>query len=311
MPRRIVFFGTSDFSVPSLRALLADPRFEVVAVVTQPDKPVGRHQEMTPPPVKVLAQERKIKVFQFDKIKTDEAYAILKQVQDGMNVDAYVVVSYGKIIPDRILALPIHGCINVHGSLLPRWRGASCVQAAIAAGDEKSGVTVMLMDALMDHGPILAQREETIRPEDTGGTLHDRLADLGAKTLPDVLNDYLTGKIQPQEQNHEQTTSCKLLTRDDGKIDWNKPADEIERLIRAYDPWPGTFTIVDGKRFKIMESRSAQSQLGSEQQIGILIDASGKLLINCGDGKALEIFKLQPEGKKPMTAKEYLAGHAL
>ena len=328
MPHRIVFFGTSDFSIPSLRALLADQRFEVVAVVTKPDQPIGRHQTITPPPVKTLAQEHSAPVYQFEKIKTEETFETLRNLslrgsaKQSMDcrvssdstrndniVDAYVVVSYGKIIPQRILDLPKRGCVNVHGSLLPRWRGASCVQAAIAAGDEKSGVTIMMMDAEMDHGDILAQAETTVGLDETGGTLHDRLAQLGADNLPDVLADYLDGKVVPKPQNHDQATFCKLLSRDDGKIDWSKPAEEIERLVRAYDPWPGTWTEWDGKRIKILASRSAQSQLSAADAIGTLKAANTSLLVKCGDGNALEILELQPEGKKAMPAKEYLAGH--
>lgn len=312
MAYRIVFFGTSDFSVPTFRAILADKRFEVVAAVTQPDKPVGRHQEVTPPPVKVLAQENTIPVYQFEKVKSDEAFETLKalNMEGDFGIDVYVVISFGQIMPQRILDLPKKGCINVHGSLLPRWRGASCVQAAISAGDQATGVTIMLMDALMDHGSILAQREAIIRPDDTGGSLHDRLAELGAKSLPDVLADYLEGKIQPQEQNHELATTCKILSRDHGKIDWNKPADEIERLIRAYDPWPGTFTVWNEKRIKILvgTKSSVVSHLSS---VGMPEEVEGKIMVRCGDGQVLEILKLQPEGKKAMNAKEYLAGHSL
>jgi len=310
MPYNVVFFGTSDFSVPSLRALLEDARFNVVAVVTKPDAPIGRHQIMTPPPVKVLAQERGIKVLQFEKIKTDETYEILRTAQNDEKADVFVVVSYGKIIPQRILDLPAHGCINVHGSLLPRWRGASCVQAAIEAGDEKTGVTVMMLDAEMDHGPILAQAETDIAADETGGRLHDRLADLGAEILPDALSDYLQGKLKPKEQDHGAATVCKILERDDGKIDWQKFAHDIELMVRAYDPWPGTWTEWDGKRIKILKC-NRQTADGSQQktEAGKPLVIDGKLIVKCGDGESLEISELQPEGKKPMTAKEYLAGH--
>jgi methionyl-tRNA formyltransferase len=313
---RVIFFGTSDFSVPSLEALLKDDRFEVVAVVTKLDAPIGRHQVLTPPPIKVLAQEHDIQVLQFEKIKTDETYEMLKQVQhdegvqDDKGVDAYVVVSYGKIIPQRILDLPKRGCINVHGSLLPKWRGASCVQAAIAAGDAKSGVTIMMMDAEMDHGDILAQKEATISADETGGELHDRLAELGAESLPDVLAGYLQGDIKPQPQDHPQATYCKLLTRDDGKIDWSKPADEIERLVRAYNPWPGTWTEWDRKRIKLINVKriTHNEKLQPTVEIGRPNIQDGKICVCCGDGNQLEILELQPEGKKVMLSKEYIIG---
>jgi len=321
MPYNVVFFGTSDFSVPSLRALLADARFNVVAVVTKPDAPIGRHQVMTPPPVKVLAQEHIVKVLQFEKIKTEETYEILRSAQDDNPADAFVIVSYGKIIPQRILDLPKHGCINVHGSLLPRWRGASCVQSAIASGDEKTGITIMLLDAEMDHGPVIAQVETAIGSDETGGQLHDRLAELGAATLPDSLDDYLQGKIKPQEQDYTAATACKILTRNDGRIDWQKPAQEINRLVRAFNPWPGTWTEWDGKRIKILKTtKNPSTPLGAGEELGTKnIDTSNslgqpfvfqvRLLVKCGDDQLLEILELQPEGKKPMASKEYLAGH--
>ncbi len=307
MAYKIVFFGTSDFSTPSLEALLKDARFEVVAVVTKPDAPIGRHQTLTPPPVKVIAQEHGVPVFQFEKIKTDETYQILRQTQDDKEVEAYVVVSYGKIIPQRILDLPKRGCINVHGSLLPLHRGASCVQAAIAEGDQKTGVTVMLMDAEMDHGDVLAQKEIEIGPAETGGELHDRLSQLGAETLPDVLAGYLDSNITPQPQDHSLATYCKLLTRDDGKINWTKSSSEIERLVRAYNPWPGTWTEWDGKRLKILKTSS--SDLTSPKSPGEPHIQDDSLVVSCGDGKVLEISELQPEGKRIMTAKEFIAGH--
>jgi methionyl-tRNA formyltransferase len=308
MAYKIVFFGTADFSLPSLDALLKDSRFEVVAIVTKPDAPFGRHQTLTPPPVKVMAQEHNVPFFQFEKIKMEESYEILKQVQNDRMVDAYVVVSYGKIIPQRILDLPKHGCINVHGSLLPRWRGASCVQSAIAAGDKTSGVTIMLLDAEMDHGDILAQKEIEINSDETSGKLHDRLAQLGAETLPDVLANYLNGKITPQPQDHSQATYCKILSRDDGKIDWTKSADEIDRLVRAYNPWPGTWTECDGKRIKISKVETGNWKELDDKRVNFQI-VHDRLFIVCGSKSALEILELQPEGKRVMTAKEYIAGH--
>ncbi|MDD5437824.1 MAG: methionyl-tRNA formyltransferase [Patescibacteria group bacterium] len=310
MAYKIFFFGTSDFSVPSLEALLDDPRFTVAGVVTKPDAPIGRHQTMTPPPVKTMALENNVEVLQFDKVKTDETFNVLKQLQDELEIDAYVVVSYGKIIPQRVLDLPKEGAINVHGSLLPRWRGASCVQAAIAAGDEKSGVTIMLMDAEMDRGDVLAQKEVEIGKEETGGELHDRLAELGASALPDVLFEYLEDNIKPEPQDHSQATFCKILKREDGKIDWSKSAAEIERLVRAYNPWPCTWTEWDNKRIKILKARSPLNPpLIKGEAMGIPEVVEEKLFIQCGDGKSLEILELQPEGKRTMTAKEYLAGH--
>jgi methionyl-tRNA formyltransferase len=309
MPYKILFFGTADFSVPSLQSLLDDPRFEVVGVVTKLDAPIGRHQVLTPPPVKSLALKKNVEVFQFEKIKTDETFNILKQLQDKLEIDAYVVVSYGKIIPQNILDLPKKGAINVHGSLLPRWRGASCVQAAIASGDQKTGVTIMLMDSEMDHGDILAQKEIEIGNQETGGELHDRLANLGAASLPDNLFDYLKGQIKPQPQDHSLATYCKILTRDDGKLDWTKSAAEIEHLVRAYNPWPGTWDETKEGRMKILKTSIANGFFEGDWTTGKYKSVDNHLYVKCGDKSMLEILELQPEGKRVMTAKEYLAGH--
>lgn len=280
----VIFFGTSDFAVPSLEALSNDPRFQVTLIVTQPDRPVGRHAVLTPPPLKVSATKFGIPVLQPEKIK---------ELQDvKLDADVFVVASYGKILPQWLLDIPKHGCVNVHGSLLPRWRGASPIQAAIAAGDTETGVTIMKMDADLDHGPIITAAAEPIRSDDTGGSLHDRLAELGAKTLPDALAGYLDGTITASEQDHANATTCRTLTRDDGKIDWSKSAAEIERLVRAYNPWPGTWTELDTKRVKILSAKEGNSGLA----------------MLCGDGAFLELVTVQPEGGKPMSGQDYQNG---
>lgn len=304
MAYKIIFFGTSDFSLPSLEALINDARFDIAAVVTKPDAPVGRHQTITPPPIKTLAIKHGIKVLQFDKIKTDETYEALANISQ---VDAYVVVSYGKIIPQRILDLPKQGVINVHGSLLPRWRGASCVQAAIAAGDEKTGVTFMKMDAELDHGDIISQNETGIGENETGGQLHDRLAELGAANLPDVLSDYLIGNTTIKAQDHEKATFCRTLKREDGQIDWKKSASEIELLVRAYEPWPGTFTTTNNKRLKIHRT-SKPKIIQSSGETGAISKQGDALVVKCGDGHFLELLEVQPEGKRIMSSTEFLAG---
>ncbi|HPN15072.1 MAG TPA: methionyl-tRNA formyltransferase [bacterium] len=312
MPYKIIFFGTSEFSTPSLQALIDDPRFEVTAVVTKPDQPVGRHQFLTKPPVKILAEKFNIPVYQFQKIKTPDTYQTLSDLQQRHGIDAYVIVSYGKIIPQNILDLPKRGVINVHGSLLPKHRGASCVQAAIASGDRQTGVTVMLLDAEMDHGDILAQAETEISEAETGGQLHDRLAQMGGELLTRALVDYFENKITPQPQDHALATYCKMLTREDGKIDWNKSALEICNLIRAYNPWPGTWFEWQGKRLKIL--KAAPVDLSKNLQapnIGQLLQDRNRLLVLCGDQKFIEILELQPEGKKPMSGQTYLAGHKI
>ncbi|MBU2566295.1 methionyl-tRNA formyltransferase [Patescibacteria group bacterium] len=303
MSHRIIYFGAGEFSVKPMQILLDDSRFEIIAVVTQPDKPVGRHQKMESPLIKSLAEKRGIEVFQFEKLKSDEAY----QKLSSLTADVFVVVSYGQIIPQRVINIPKMGVINLHGSLLPRWRGASCVQAAIATGDEESGVTIMKIDALMDHGPILHKEVEPIRANDTGGMLFRRLSSIGSEVLPDVLDDYLKGTISPTEQNHDLATYCKILKREDGKIDWSKPAEEIERLIRAYDPWPGTWTEWNGKRMKILSA--CLSALNTHKPVGMIDIIDNAILIKCGDQKVLEITKLQLEGGKPLESIYFISGY--
>ncbi|MFA4954511.1 MAG: methionyl-tRNA formyltransferase [Patescibacteria group bacterium] len=304
---RIIFFGTSEFAIPSLRALMQDGRFEIAGIVTQPDRPVGRHAVLTPPPVKsfVIPAKAGIQIFQPEKLKDENFKAWITEV--GPTCDAFVVVSYGKILPQWLLDLPRQGIINVHGSLLPRWRGASPIQAAIAAGDTLSGVTIMQIDAEMDHGPLLAQAEEKILDTDTGGALHDRLADLGGRILPDVLADYLDGRIEAQEQDHTIATSCKILSRDDGKLDFDKTAQEVERLIRAYDPWPGTWMEFDGKRLKIITARLGADD--TEKKPSERFVRNDLPCIACADGTVIEIQKLQPESKPAMDGAAFLRGN--
>lgn len=288
---RTIFFGTSSFAVPSLKRLAKDERFQIVAVVTQPDRPVGRHAESKTSPVKKTALALGLNVLQFEKVKGDEAFEILNKIP----ADVAVVASFGQIIPQRLLDLYPNGMVNVHGSILPKYRGASPIAAAIREGETETGVTIMRMDALLDHGPILAIAKEPIRSDDTSATLHDRLAELGSRVLPDALADFVNGKIKPQEQDHAQATSVKLLSREDGLIDWKKSCAVIERLIRAYDPWPGTYTIVDGKRLKIL-----QAEIG---------DDNGYPVKKCGDGKTLRLLRVQLEGKPVMDGKDFLRGY--
>lgn len=302
---RILFFGTSEFATPSLRALASDGRFEITGIVTQPDRAVGRHADLTPPAVKAAALELGIQTIQQpEKLKEEAFQSWIKDV--GPSCDAFVVISYGKILPQWLLDLPKNGVINVHGSLLPRWRGASPIQAAIAAGDAKSGVSIMLLDAAMDHGPILEMKEDVIALDDTGGALHDRLAELGARTLPDTLARFLEGKITPMEQDHASATSCGILTREHGKIDWNKAAYEIERLVRAYTPWPGTWTMDDGHRLKIL---NASVITGDETfATGSCFVFEHQPAVACADGTALLLKQVQREGKAATSGKDFLRG---
>lgn len=303
---KIIFFGTSEFAVPSLKALAADARFEIGAVVTRPDRPVGRHAVLTPPPVKTAALALGLSVIQPEKLSELDP----RLTVHGSRLppaDVFVVVSYGKILPQWLLDLPKKGVINVHGSLLPRWRGASPIQAAIAAGDTMTGVTIMKMDAEMDHGPILAKAEEDILLDDTGGSLHDKLAGLGAALLPETLFAYLEGRLEPREQDHALATSCKILTRDDGKLDFSKTAQELERQIRAYNPRPGTWMDADDKRLKVLSSKIAAPAAG--HVAGKLYSEGGRLLVSCTSGTELELERVQPEGGTQMSGGDFVRGY--
>ncbi len=300
-PIRIIFYGTSSFAVPILRALCDDKRLQIIAVVTQPDRPVGRHAVLTGSPVKQVAQEKNLDVRAYEKVKSLEAFEDLKTIK----ADVAVVASFGQIIPQRVLDLTPHGAINVHGSILPKYRGASPVAAAIREGEMETGITIMKMDALMDHGPVLAIAKESIGADDTAGSLLERLALLGAKTLPNVLVDYIAGQIVPQEQDHAAATTIGLLDRENGAINWNKPATEIERLVRAYDPWPGTFTMLDGKRLKILKtSIGAPTDLAP----GTFFIHDGALEVACGEHTSLRLDRIQPEGKSPMPGPVWING---
>jgi len=298
----LVFFGTSDFAVPILERLAADGRFEVRAVVTQPDRPVGRKAVLTEPPAKIAAKQLGLTVLQFEQVKSDEAYEALKAVP----MDAAAVASFGQIIPQRVLDLAPKGFINVHASILPAYRGASPIAAAIKNGDSETGVTIMLMDALMDHGPALSVAKEPVNAEDTAMTLSARLSRLGADLLPDTIVGYIEGMIKPQEQEHEKATKVKLLTREDGLIDWTQTADAIERMIRAYDPWPGAYTMVDGKRLKILKARLGQA--ATEQPGSFYKTNDGQPAVACGNGTSLVLDQVQPEGKPAMSGRAYANG---
>ena len=280
---RILFFGTSEFAVPSLKSLLRDGRFEIAGAITQPDRPFGRHAVITPPAVKVCAEEHAILVHQPEKLNDETFKSWIQEV--GPSCDAFVIVSYGKILPQWLLDLPKNGVINVHGSILPRWRGASPIHSAIAHGDTETGITIMLIDAQMDHGPILETTPEPILPSDTTHILHDRLAELGGAFLPQTLAGYLNGTIKPLPQQHELATTCKILTREDGKIEpKTQTAIEIERMVRAYNPWPGAWTIKNGKRMKIHEAK-------------IVSEKENHDTIACADKTFLQPTVIQMEGK--------------
>ncbi|MDD5291354.1 MAG: methionyl-tRNA formyltransferase [Patescibacteria group bacterium] len=306
-PIKIIFAGTPDFAVPGFRALLADKDFKILSAITQPDKPVGRKQILTSPAIKTEAQKNNIPVWQPNKI------ADIKEKIREINPDLAVLIAYGQIIPQEILDIPRFGWINIHGSLLPRWRGAACVQAPILANDKKTGITIMKIEKGLDTGPILKQTEIKISPEETAETLHDKLSSLGAKILPGVIKDCVEGKIEPKPQNNSEASYAPTLKKEDGKIDWQKKAEEIERMARALNPWPGTWTNWQDKKsclrrqVKIKKTESKILPI-NKYKLGQTFLHNNQLAVQCGQD-ALVIKTLQLEGKNEMTAQDFLRGY--
>jgi len=297
---RIVFMGTPEFAVPALDAL-ADAH-QVVGVITQPDRPAGRGRRLAPSPVKQVALERGLSLSQPHSLRTPEAVAQLS----AWKPDVIVVAAFGQILPQDVLGLPPHGCLNVHGSLLPHWRGAAPVAAAILAGDEVTGVTIMQMDAGLDTGPVLAQREETILPDDTQATLEKRLAYLGAELLVETLSAYLAGNLLPRPQPEEGATYAGQLRKEDGLLDWSRPAVELDRQVRAFTPWPGAFTTWRGQRLKVLRVVPLPEWHGDAPPGTVIVLADG-VVVATGEG-ALRLEEVQLAGKRPMDIAPFLRG---
>jgi len=302
---RVVFFGSAEFSCPTLEALMQS-HHQIEMVITQPDRPKGRGQQLYPSPVKALALKAGLRVEQPEKASKPEGLELLRQVKP----DIGVVVAYGQILSKALLSIPIHGCVNVHGSLLPRHRGASPIQWAIIEGDEKTGVTTIQMDERMDTGDILVQKQIFILPDDTAGTLFEKLSRLGAEALMETLALYEEGKIIPQKQDDSEATYTRLLKKDDGIIDWNQPAGRICRLIRGLNPWPGAFSYLGGRRIKVLQAREIEQQQGGDVTPGQIRRANRRegLIVEAGQNSALAVIQLQPEGKQAMAAWEYIQG---
>jgi methionyl-tRNA formyltransferase len=301
---RIVFMGTPDFAVPALRALINGPD-QVVAVVTQPDRPRGRGKKLTAPPVKLVAQEAQIPVLQPDKIRTPEFLATLKE----LNPDLIVVTAYGRILPASILELPPLGCINIHGSLLPRHRGAAPIQWAVIEGDEEAGVTIMQMDEGMDTGDMLLPAAIKVDPDETAGTLFEKLSLLGGEALLEALARFKKGELPPIRQDHSLATEAPPLKKEDGLIDWSRPAARLHCLVRGLDPWPTAYSFLDGRRFRFFSPELVYRK--SELPPGTLLRADSEgLLIATGDNSLL-IHEIQPEGKKRMAVEAFLCGQKL
>lgn len=293
---KIVFFGTQQFGRGILESLMSDSDFEVIAVFTQPDKPVGRKQEIQMSPVKMLAKDKNIPIYQPESLRNYE--------MPDLGADVNVVCQYGLIIPQTVLDSAKHGSINIHTSLLPKYRGASPIQSAILNGEQETGTTIMLMDSKMDHGPILAQEKIAIDPDDNYLTLSEKMLPVACALLNTTLKGYLAGKITPQEQNHEQATLCKMFDREDGKVDFSKSAVDIYNQFRGLTPWPGVYTFNENKRIKLLDIKPIEKSI----EPGKFVAEGGRLFVGCAKG-AIEVFKLQPEGKNPMTAEAFVNGY--
>jgi methionyl-tRNA formyltransferase len=299
---RIVFIGAGEIGVPTLQALLKSEH-EVVGVVTQPDKPVGRSQLIEPPPIKKALSGTNIPVLQPARIKDRQAIEEIR----ALRPDVMVVMAYGQILPRGVLEIPEIACLNLHASLLPRWRGAAPIQAAIAAGDREIGITVMYMDEGLDTGDILLQRTIDILPADTGGALHDRLAGVAPETLLESLDLLAKGKAPRTPQDNAVETYAPKLKREDGKIDWSDQADAIERKIRAFDPWPGAFMTVSTNGTRNLKIFSA-TVIDLRGKPGKILRSEAELVVAAGEG-ALSLGEVQLEGKRRMSAMEFLRGH--
>lgn len=298
---RIVFMGTPDFAVPSLQALI-DAGHDVCAVYTQPDKPQGRKQILTAPPVKTLALEHDIPVFQPNTLKNEDEQARLRELAP----EVIIVVAYGKLLPKAVLDIPPHGCINVHGSLLPRWRGAAPIQWAVIAGDEMAGVTTMQMAEGLDTGDMLLTYETKVGEKETAGELFDRLAQSGAELLTQTL--VKLDEITPRPQDDAQSCYAHMLDKQMAVIDWSKSAHEIDCLIRGLNPWPIALTTLSGERLKVFATEKANGR----GEPGTVLEADPKkgLTVACGEG-ALGLTEIQLVGGKRMKATDFLRGHAI
>jgi len=305
---RVVFMGTPEFAVPCLAALHADDNCEVIGVYTQPDKPRGRGQKLLPSPVKAWAEEHGLPVHQPVKIKTEEATAELR----GLKPDLVVVVAFGQILSQEILDIPPHGCINVHGSLLPRYRGAAPMQWCVINGETKTGITTMMMDAGLDTGDMLLKEELTIGPDMTLEEVHDNLMEMGAQVLMKTIEELRAGTLKRVPQEGE-SNYAPMLTKETGHIDWQKSAQEIHNLVRGLNSWPGAYTAHEGQKFKIWRTVLTGETATSGTTAGEILaaDSSQGLKVAAGDGQVLAITELQAPGKKKMQAQDYLRGNSL
>jgi len=305
-PLRLVFMGTPEFAVPSLRALI-DGEDKVVGVVTQPDQPAGRGMMLHAPPVKILAVAHNLPVFQPTKLREPTVLEHLQRWQP----DVVVVAAYGKMLPSPILTLPPLGCINVHASLLPKYRGAAPIQWAIACGEQETGVTIMRISERMDAGDILLQKAMAITATDTGGTVHDKLATLGANALCEALQLLKQDQLIAHPQNEAEATYAPLIKKEEGRIDWREDAETIERRIRAFNPWPSAYTMLHGKLLKIFAAQIEPSFPRPASLPGTIREVTPVSLVIATGSGCLALSEIQLEGKKRMPVEEFLKGHHL
>lgn len=299
---KIIFMGTPDFAAASLEALIAS-RHEIQAVVTQPDKPKGRKGELTPSPVKVIAKREGIKVYQPLKVRDEEFVKTLR----AYNPDVMVVVAFGQIIPLSILKMPKFGCVNIHGSLLPKYRGAAPIQWAVLDGEKETGITTILMDEGIDTGDILLKKTIKIDTDETSGSLFDKLMALGAETILETLDELEKGSLTPIKQGESPTAYAKILTKAMGLIDFTRPAKELDCFVRGMNPWPSAYTLLSGKTLKLWKVRAVE---GSGKAGSVINIDKESFTIACGEG-AIEVLEVQLEGKKRMSAGDFLKGSTL
>ena len=289
--------GSPDFALPTLRGLAN--AYDVVGVVTQPDRASGRGRELKSPPIKILAQELNLPIMQPERLKQPEAMEQLR----AWSPDLIVVAAFGQILRKDVLDLPRFGCINIHASLLPRWRGAAPINAAILAGDEETGITVMKMDVGLDTGPMLAKRSIRLTRDDTAGSVFQALSTLGADLLLETLPDYLSGKLVPQLQPEEGATYAPMMTKEEGKLDFTQDVNELERRVRAFNPWPGAFMDFDGAMLKVHRAHVEQGTA----EAGKRLIVQNQPAVGAGGG-LLVLDEVQPAGKKSMSGRSFLAG---
>jgi methionyl-tRNA formyltransferase len=305
-PLRVIFMGTAELACASLESLARGTDISVVAVVTQPDRPKGRALHLQPSPVKEIATRLQLPVLQPERARHEDFIGELRQLRP----DLIVVAAYGQILPRAILDLPRFGCLNVHTSLLPKYRGAAPIQWAILSGETETGVTIMQMDAGLDTGPILTQQSTAISANDNSQTLHDRLAQIGAALLLRTIPDFIAGKITPRPQPAEGASHARKLTKEDGRLDWAQPAPALFNRIRAFTPWPGAFTHLPGQPPHLLKIWQAEICELSGPPGEILPAGKSGIAVACG-GQSLRVLQLQREGGRRMTAAEFLAGHGL